>query len=106
MTGFLKLSANKHNITAQAIATTILSFKGSPQVTLGADEVVYSDAFDFELQPRFKEVESPPTKNGRMFPVLNAENFSKSGKWIYVDFTSLILSPGSSTAGKLKFRCV
>jgi lysophospholipase L1-like esterase len=29
----------------------ILSFKGSPQVTLGADEVVYSDAFDFELQP-------------------------------------------------------
>uniref|UniRef100_UPI001FCE2F5D Acetylxylan esterase I n=1 Tax=Flavobacterium johnsoniae TaxID=986 RepID=UPI001FCE2F5D len=29
----------------------ILSFKGSPQVTLGADEVMYSDAFDFELQP-------------------------------------------------------
>lgn len=29
----------------------ILSFKGSPQVTLGGDEVVYSDAFDFELQP-------------------------------------------------------
>lgn len=29
----------------------ILSFKGIPQVTLGADEVIYSDAFDFELQP-------------------------------------------------------
>ncbi|MCP2029860.1 lysophospholipase L1-like esterase [Flavobacterium sp. HSC-32F16] len=29
----------------------ILSFKGSPQVTLKPNEVVYSDAFDFELQP-------------------------------------------------------
>jgi hypothetical protein len=35
---------------------------------------------DFELLDKFKVAETPPTRYGRMLPVLKDENFNNSGK--------------------------
>jgi hypothetical protein len=56
---------------------------------------------DFELLDKFKVAETPPTRYGRMLPVLD-ENFNNSGKWIYVLFTSRKASLSALNPGKFR----